>query len=61
MNGEIVLGAAFGVGVVHQGQVTQGSAPLGGALLLSLSPQQTYSHISGVVVLKGDFLNLQDK
>ncbi len=60
VNGEVVLGASFSVGVVHQRQVSQSTAPLGGGLLPGASPQQTHSQIGCVVVLKGDFLNLKD-
>lgn len=59
VDGVVVLGASLRVGVVHQRQVSQSRAPLSGSLLSGAPPQQAYSHISCVVVLKGDLLNLK--
>lgn len=60
MNGVVVLGAPLGVGVVHQGQVSQGGAPARGAFLPRAPPQHAHTHIGCVVVLKGDFFNLKN-
>lgn len=59
VDGVVVLGASLRVGVVHQRQVSQSRAPLSGSLLSGAPPQQAHSHISCVVVLKGDLLNLK--
>lgn len=61
VNGVVVLGASLGVGVVHQRQVSQSSAPLSGGILPGAPPQQAHRHVGGVVVLKGDLLNLKDR
>lgn len=60
VNGVVVLGAPLSVGVVHQGQVSHGRAPLGGGLLLGVPPQQAHRHVGCVVVLKGDLLDLEE-
>lgn len=59
VDGVVVLGASLSVRVVHQRQVSQSRAPLSGSLLSGAPPQQAYSHIGCVVVLKGDLLNLK--
>ena len=59
VDGEVVLGASLCVGVVHQRQVSQSCAPLSRSLLSGAPPQQAYSHICCVVVLKGDLLDLK--
>lgn len=59
VDGAVVLGAPLRVGVLHQGQVSQGGDPLSGGLLPRAPPQQTHRHVGCVVVLKGDLLNLK--
>lgn len=59
VDAEVILGASLCVWVVHQRQVSESRDPLGRPILSRRPPQQTHSNVGGVVVLKGDFLNLQ--
>lgn len=61
VNGVVVLGPPLSVGVLHQWQVSQSCAPFGRCLLPGGPPQQAHRHVGSVVVLKGDFFDLEHR